>query len=54
MQYKNSNSMQVEQVYCDGVHKAHYYVVSISAPSLYYFNRYQPAFEKVLATFRLS
>lgn len=53
VQFKTANGLLIEQVYCGVVHKGHYYLISYSAPSLYYFKKYQPAFEKVVATLRL-
>jgi len=54
VRYKNNRGLEIQRVAYGFAEKSDYYQVQFGAPTLYYFDRYYPDFQKTVASFQLS
>lgn len=53
IQFRTASGLLVEQIHYGVAQKGYYYTLFYSAPTLYYFKKYQPEFDKIVASFKL-
>lgn len=54
VQFRNLRGVPIERLIYGVCEDKTYYVLGYEAPSLHYFDHYKPAFEKMVASFRLT
>jgi hypothetical protein len=54
MRFKNNRGLELQRVVYGFADKSAYHRMEFGAPTLYYFDRYYPEFQKVVASFQLS
>jgi len=54
VRYKNNLGLEIQRVVCGFAEKSAYYQMQFGAPTLYYFDRYYPDFQKAVASFQLT